>query len=172
MGAGTIKRFIVYDSENFDTEFKDVISEDDFVIPAKDVKEYCVGCFGCWVKNPGKCIKEDGYENISSYMGSCQEMIIISRLTFGGYSPCIKNVIDRSTGFHLPFFGLIKGEMFRKKRYDDSFKLSVYFYGGKVEYQENAIRLVNANIRNLGVLDYNIKFYNDSPEIREELLSK
>ncbi len=169
MGAGTIKRFIVYDADNFDEEFKDVISEGDFVLPARKVKEYCVGCFGCWIKNPGKCIKDDGFENISSYIGACQEMIIISPLTFGGYSPCIKNVIDRSTGFHLPFFRLIKGEMFHKKRYDESFKLSVFFYGGKVIYQENALRLVNANIRNLGVTDYRIKFYKESPEIKEEL---
>ena len=24
----------------------------------------CIGCFGCWVKTPGKCVIHDGYKDV------------------------------------------------------------------------------------------------------------
>ena len=35
----------------------------------------CVGCFGCWIKNPGECIMKDGYNHMGEYFGNCKKII-------------------------------------------------------------------------------------------------
>ena len=64
----------------------------------------CMGCFGCWIKTPGQCVVKDGYETMGSILSRADTVTIISQCYYGGYSPFVKNVLDRSISFLLPFF--------------------------------------------------------------------
>ncbi len=65
---------------------------------------HCIGCFGCWVKTPGKCVLKDGYNNLGELLAKCRELVVISRCVYGSYSPFVRNVLDRSISFLLPYF--------------------------------------------------------------------
>ena len=111
----------------------------------------CVGCFGCWVRTPGRCVIRDGYENMGEFLAGLEELLVISRCTFGGYSSFVKNVLDRSIPYILPFFEIREGEMHHRPRYENHIRLRVIFYGEDVTQaeRETAQKLVRANALNL-----------------------
>ena len=79
----------------------------------------CVGCFGCWLKDPGQCVMKDGYNRMGALIHKADEVVVVSRYTYGGFSSFVKNVFDRSIGWVLPFFEVYEGEMHHKKRYPE-----------------------------------------------------
>ncbi len=121
-----------------------LISDDGSIRP-------CIGCFGCWVKTPAQCVIRDKYGDMGAQLGHCDELILISRCTYGGLSPFVKNVLDRSISYIHPDFKIKNGEMHHKPRYPNSIALSAYFYGEDITEQERALarRLIGANAVNL-----------------------
>lgn len=121
-----------------------VISDDGTIRP-------CIGCFGCWVKTPGQCILSDSYSHMGEYLAMSDEVILISRCTYGGFSPFVKNVLDRSISYIHPYFEIRNGEMHHKHRYDHRFDLKVWFYGDDTTEaeKETAKKLVKANSINM-----------------------
>ena len=99
------------------------LARDSFIVGEEGPVRNCVGCFGCWCKTPGKCVIPDGYGDFGKHLGACGEYLILSRVVYGGFSPFVKNVLDRNIGYILPFFELRKGEMHHKPRYPDRFRL-------------------------------------------------
>lgn len=89
----------------------------------------CIGCFGCWVKTPGRCVIKDGYDNMGAAIHRADEITVISRYTYGGFSPFVKNVFDRSIGWVLPFFEIYQGEMHHKRRYPEDKPITFIFRG-------------------------------------------
>ena len=87
----------------------------------------CVGCFGCWLKTPGKCLIDDGYSRMGELIHKASEVVVISRYTYGGFSSFVKNVFDRSIGLVLPFMFIKDGEMHHKKRYEEEKEISFIF---------------------------------------------
>ena len=111
--------------------------------------KHCAGCFGCWTKTPGQCVIHDGYENMGRLLSECGRLVIISKCTFGGYSPFVKNVLDRSIGYVHPFFEMRNGEMHHKRRYDNKIAIELYMYGDMTDAErETAKELVRANAMN------------------------
>lgn len=97
----------------------------------------CVGCFGCWVKTPGECVIKDGYNNMGKLLSKAEYVVIISRYTFGGFSSFVKNVIDRSIGYILPFLKVMKDETHHKARYKNKYlSMTVYFYGEELTEED------------------------------------
>ena len=90
----------------------DVISDDGTIRP-------CVGCFGCWVKTPGQCVIHDGYETNARRLHEAEEVVVCTKWTYGGFSPFVKNVFDRSIGVVLPFFELVDGETISENNVQD-----------------------------------------------------
>ncbi len=162
------KRLIIYDLGVYNKDIFQDLGDDNILFCASPAVRYCTGCFGCWLKTPGKCVILDRCGVIPSYMSKCDEVIIVSPVVYGGYSHEIKAVIDRSIGYMLPYFRYVGGEMHHKMRYSKPFKLSVYFYGecGRDE-ADIAKRLVKANAFNFGVQDYAIHFYDSIVSVRE-----
>lgn len=131
----------------------------------------CTGCFGCWVKTPGACVIRDCYGDMGALLSRAEQVIVISRCCYGGYSPFVKNVLDRSISYLLPFFKTIDGETHHQRRYRQSFEFCVYFYGEAVspEEMETARSLVKANSVNFFASKYSTVFCETPQELFDEV---
>ena len=143
--------------------------DEDIVIfsPVQNIKK-CVGCFNCWVKTPGKCIIKDGFDSMGKLLSKCEELIIISEIFYGGYSPFVKNVLDRSIGYLLPYFRIVNNRVHHKARYKEQFKLSVIAYGDINDGEKYTIsELVTANAVNMNISSSSIVFTENIRDIRK-----
>lgn len=111
----------------------------------------CVGCFGCWVKTPGQCLMKDGYDKMGALIHQADEIVVISRYTYGGFSSFVKNVFDRSISYLLPYFEVVKKEMHHKRRYFENKPFTFVFRGDSFseEDKEKAKTYVTAVCTNL-----------------------
>ena len=123
----------------------------------------CIGCFSCWFVSPGYCIIKDDHCNIGEVFSKVQEIIIISKCVYGSYSPYIKNVLDRSISYMLPFFELRENSIRHIPRYSNKISFSVHFYGEKLTQEEKSIaqELVEANCKNFNGSGSTINFYDE-----------
>jgi len=129
----------------------------------------CIGCFGCWIKKPGECVIADDYSNMGEYLSKCNELIIVSKCFYGGYSPFVKNIMDRSISYIHPYFEVRNNELHHRQRYENHFEMSVYFYGENISSKEKttAEKLVKANALNLICDIKNLIFVKDINSIKE-----
>lgn len=162
-------RLIIHDlmQNEFDELFP-VLKPDDRVIGDDGTIKSCIGCFGCWVKTPGQCVIRDEYQRMGELLAGSDEVVMISRCYFGSYSPFVKNVLDRSISFILPYFTRVNGEMHHQRRYQKSPYLTVCFYGADIMEREMATarKLVKAEAVNLHVSDYSTQFYKAAGELK------
>lgn len=143
----------------------------DLMFAAAPEVKHCIGCFGCWVKTPGQCIIRDRCAITPALLASSSEMIIISRLAYGGFSPAVKAVLDRSIGYIMPYFRIVNDEMHHTMRYENPFKLSAHFYGEGFDpvEQDLARQLVAANSINLGAAEHEVVFHEHIQVLTETL---
>ncbi len=50
------------------------ISKNAHIISDTGSIKNCVGCFGCWIKTPGKCVIKDGYEDLGEMLPFCKDI--------------------------------------------------------------------------------------------------
>lgn len=149
-------------------KFKEVPSDVEVILNNGNMKK-CIGCFGCWVKTPGQCVLADEYQKLGELYGKTEEIVIISRCCFGSYSSFVKNVMDRSISYVLPYFQIREGEMHHKARYGNHIRIRAFFYGEHLTDAEKdtARRLVEANAVNFQGKVEQISFVESVEEIRE-----
>lgn len=137
------------------------------IIQPRRAIHHCIGCFGCWVKTPGKCVIHDGYEGMGVCMGKCSELILVSRCCYGGVSPFVKTVLDRAISYIHPNFVMRKGEMHHKRRYQNVLMLSAYLYGENMTdmEKETARSIVEANADNYDGAVKGVHFYSSLQEL-------
>jgi len=150
-------KLLIHDLEegNFEKLFSNLT--DNMTIVSNDGNIHsCIGCFGCWIKTPGVCVIRDKYGDMGECLSKSDEVIIISKCFYGGFSPFVKNVIDRGISYNHPYFEIRNNEMHHKRRYENHFDLNIIFYGEDITEQEKqtAEKLIKANAINL---DCNIK---------------
>ena len=128
----------------------------------------CMGCFGCWVKTPGQCVIEDDYQRMGELLAQTEELILISKCSFGGFSSFVKNVMDRSISYILPFFEMRNGEMHHKSRYSNKLKIKAVFYGEDIteDEKETARELVKANAINLNGIVQEVVFAENEEDLK------
>ncbi len=121
------------------------------VISEKDGIRPCIGCFRCWISGSGECVFKDGYNHMGALIHEADEMVLISRYTYGGFSSFVKNVFDRCIGYVLPEFETAYGEMHHKKRYQEDKPVTFIFRGCSLseDDKEKARQYVAAVCRNL-----------------------
>ena len=112
----------------------------------------CIGCFSCWNRTPGACVIKDGYEDMGALIHHADEVVVISRYTYGGFSGSVKNILDRSIGYILPQFEVVEGETHHMRRYDEDKPFTFIFYGrglsaAEKEAAERYVKAVCANMR-------------------------
>jgi multimeric flavodoxin WrbA len=77
----------------------------------------CRGCFGCWLKTPGVCVIADDGRRIAREIIQSDLLVLLSPVTFGGYSSELKKAMDRMIPDIMPYFRVIRGEMHHVPRY-------------------------------------------------------
>jgi multimeric flavodoxin WrbA len=95
-------------------------AEDSQVVtfPLREMKlAHCVGCFGCWVKTPGICVEADSGREIIEAIVRSDVTVLFTPITFGGYSPELKKMVDRFIPLASPFFQFDHGEVHHPPRY-------------------------------------------------------
>jgi multimeric flavodoxin WrbA len=91
------------------------------ILNEHDVKG-CVGCLGCFFKTPGVCRFKDLVQQLPSTYVKSDIVVLITRVTFGGFSSILAKAYDRlviQLESHL--FEVSSGVMRRKKRYRQSY---------------------------------------------------
>lgn len=165
-------RLVLYDAGERGAEgFARGFGPDDELFSAMPLVKSCVGCFGCWVKTPGRCVIADRAACIPALFARSDQVVVVSPLTWGGYSRNVKAVLDRSIGYLLPFFRTVNGEMHHRMRHDHAFAFDVLFYGeGTPAMRDNARRLAEANAVNLGALSADVRFFEGITAAKEAVL--
>ena len=78
---------------------------------------YCVGCFGCWLKTPGRCVHHDEMDQVLRAFVRSDLFIMASPVRMGFTSSLLKKIHDRLIPVVLPYITFIKGEMHHRRRY-------------------------------------------------------
>lgn len=147
-------------------EIKLELSPEDKLIAPNEKICACTGCFGCWLKTPGRCVIKDGFDDLGGIWGKCDEAIIISRCVYGGFSPFVKNIFDRSISYVHPDFRFRKGEMHHRRRYSNHIECSAYFYGDATEKERmTAQRTVQAVMDNFDGVVGKVRFFELAEEV-------
>ena len=164
-----MKRLIIYDVPIGHIE--QYTNDDDILVNASDIHRYCIGCFGCWLKTPGKCIIKDGFEDMGKLLSQVEVFILSSNATFGSFRSAVKYVLDRSISYVLPFFEIRNGEMHHGERYQNALTISALFYGHMTENEKRtAQNLVKANAVNLNAALGKVHFVEGMEDVREVLV--
>lgn len=130
----------------------------------------CHGWYGCWLQTPGICVMHDGVETLGKQIAFCDEFIIISKNLYGGYSQQIKNALDRSISFALPFFRVYNNEQHHQPRYENTGNMKVIVYNSnEISDSDKAslIEITKANSINMNKSNYETIFVHDVKELKE-----
>jgi multimeric flavodoxin WrbA len=88
------------------------------IFPLREIKlAHCLGCFGCWVETPGMCVEADAGREIAKAIIQSDAAVFFTPVTFGGYSPELKKMMDRSIQLLSPYFAIEHGEVHHPPRY-------------------------------------------------------
>lgn len=102
------------------TAKEELVSEgwdvDEIVLKQEQISQ-CRGCFGCWVKTPGSCVIDDSAKGVLAKWITADLIVLVTPITFGGYSSEIKKAVDRMIPTISPFFMKLEGEIHHRPRY-------------------------------------------------------
>ena len=164
-----MKRLIIYDIAP-ELMAQCTNPEEDILVNANEIRKFCIGCFGCWLKTPGECVIRDGFENMGGDLSKVKEFILVSKAIFGSYSSPVKNVLDRSISYVMPFFEIRNGEMHHAERYHNRLTVSSVFYGDMTEAEKQTARnLLKANAVNLNAELGAAHFVGTAEDVQEVL---
>ena len=157
-------RVILYD---LDQEFEQLIElKCDCALYADGTYAPCQGCFGCWTKHPAECFMKDKLQQVCRIIGRADELVIITKNLYGGYSAAIKNVLDRSIGTSTPFSTYRGKQMHHTLRYGRHDLWKVIVYGDITEAEKDTFRyLAERNAINDGFERSEVVFIENLEEL-------
>ena len=157
-------RVILHD---LDRQYDDLLADRcDRMIAADGKYAPCQGCFGCWTKHPAECFMKDQLQQVCRIIGHADELVIVTRNTYGEYSPEIKNVLDRSIGTSTPFSTYRGGQMHHTLRYGRHSLWKVIVYGQITEAEKETFRFrAQRNAGNDGYETSEVIFISDLKEL-------
>jgi multimeric flavodoxin WrbA len=80
--------------------------------------EYCIGCWGCWVKTPGQCVISDDSGAICREYISSDLVMFTSPIIMGFTSALLKKAHDKLIPLIHPYFERFENEVHHIGRYD------------------------------------------------------
>jgi len=110
----------------------------------------CAGDFFCFIRTPGVCNVNDDNRLIAETLAKSDLMVYLTPVTFGGYSPILKRMVDHQVQNISPFFAKVNGETHHAKRYKKNPDLLVVGWMEAPDKQAEAIfrHLVQRNAPN------------------------
>jgi multimeric flavodoxin WrbA len=78
---------------------------------------HCLGCFKCFIQTPGICVESDVGREIAKAVIQSDLAVLFTPVTFGGYSPELKKMVDHFIQLISPFFRMDHGEVHHPPRY-------------------------------------------------------
>ena len=119
----------------------------------------CVGCFGCWVKTPGKCVIRDDATKVYPLIAKSDSVIYVSHIRYGGYDTIMKTMLERAIPIQKAFIRLHHGETHHVQRKVVEKDAVIIACGAhSKEEQELFTRLVKRNAENMLFRSYQIRF--------------
>lgn len=86
---------------------------------------YCTGCWGCWVKTPGKCVfPDESYDVCRAYIRA-DFVLMASPVLMGFTSAVLKKAQDRLIPLLHPYFDFVQGETHHHARYETYPRLGI-----------------------------------------------
>jgi multimeric flavodoxin WrbA len=160
-----VEAYILSDGE-FDTEqlralsavVKRVLLQKGFAVNEKKLApgelQYCMGCFGCWVKTPGECVLRDSMGEINRAMINSDVAVYLVPVVFGQFSANMKSALDRWIPNLLPFFIIrADGSTTHPARYEQNPQIVMIGYGeGLTEADRRLFADITARHRNNGAV--------------------
>ena len=142
----------------------------DRVIAADGRYAPCQGCFGCWTSHPAECFMKDGLCQVCRVIGQADELVIVTKNLYGGYSAAVKNVLDRSIGTSTPLSTYRGGQMHHTLRYGKHGLWKVVVYGAITEAEKASFRyLAERNALNDGFASSQVLFLDDLSQLEAAL---
>ena len=130
----------------------------------------CQGCFGCWTKHPATCFMKDKLQEACRILGQADEVTVVTKNLYGGYSAAVKNVLDRSIGTSTPFSTYRGRQMHHTLRYGKHDLWKVIVYGDATEAEQASFRyLAERNAVNEGFARSEVVFLKDLSELEAQL---
>lgn len=157
-------RVIIHDLEQ---QYAGLIqSRCDRAIDADGKYASCQGCFGCWTRHPAECFMKDALRQVCRIIGQADELVIITKNLYGGYSANVKNVLDRSIGTSTPFSTYRGRQMHHTLRYGRHGMWKVIVYGQITEAEKATFRyLAQRNAINDGFERSEVRFIENLSEL-------
>ncbi|HIS69826.1 MAG TPA: flavodoxin family protein [Candidatus Gallacutalibacter stercoravium] len=119
----------------------------------------CTGCFGCWVKTPGKCVIRDDATKVYPLIAQSDRLIYVSRICYGSYDTVMKTMLERAIPIQQAFIRLYQGETHHEQRDVVEKDAVVIAYGADSEEEQEVFRrLVERNARNMLWKNWAIRF--------------
>ena len=147
-----------------------IASKCDRAIEADGKYAPCQGCFGCWTKHPAGCFMKDRLQQICRVIGQADELVIITKNLYGGYSASVKNVLDRSIGTSTPLSTYRGRQMHHTLRYGKHDLWKVIVYGDITGDEKESFRyLAERNALNDGFERSEVVFLEDLSELEGSL---
>ena len=142
----------------------------DRVIEADGKYAPCQGCFGCWTKHPAECFMKDALQQVCRIIGQADEMVVVTKNLYGGYSADVKNVLDRSIGTSTPFSTYRGRQMHHTLRYGKHALWKMIVYGEITEAEKATFRyLAERNAINDGFERSEVTFLESLSELEGSL---
>lgn len=119
----------------------------------------CVGCFGCWVKTPGKCVIRDDACRVYPYLAKSTRLLLVSRVRYGSYDTVMKTMLERAIPVQQAFIRILDGETHHIQRRVVPKNAVIMAYGDPDEEEREIFRQVIArNARNMNFETYRVVF--------------
>ena len=156
---------------DLDRQYDEILrSGCDRVLAADGKYAPCQGCFGCWTRHPAECFMKDKLRQVCRLIGHADELVIITKNLYGGYSAAVKNVLDRSIGTSTPFSTYRGRLMHHTLRYGKHDLWKAIVYGETTEAEKAAFRnLAECNAINDGYARSEVVFLEDLAELEGSL---
>ncbi len=119
----------------------------------------CIGCFGCWVKTPGRCVIRDDAVQVYPRIAESNQVMYISKVKYGSYDSPMKTMLERSLPIQQAFIRLVDGETHHIQRNVTS-KQAVIIGYGDISDEEKAVfcQLIARNAKNMQFENYRVIF--------------
>ncbi|MCP4229636.1 MAG: flavodoxin family protein [bacterium] len=129
----------------------------------------CQGCFGCWVKTPGRCINPDDSEIVCRENIQSDILIYASPVIMGFISSTLKNAMDRTVSLVMPYMRTVNGEVHHVMRYEKHVDTAVVLERGADCDEEDLDIIKSIFERNTYNFESSLRFFGTTESAAEEV---